>query len=140
QPHITVLPPRKSSIAEAQVLSMVRSRCTEPRFSTEATEVRSFQPVTPTVYLSLSPDGPVVTLNRRLATLSLGTTEYWAFVPHLTLARLTGPAQIPEVMDAARAVWAGYSGPRKIHIGALTLVVEDQPNHWVDVSSWNLPA
>ena len=139
QPHITILPPRRSSVAETKIISMVRSRCTVPRFAVEAVEVTSFQPVTPTIYLSLSPAEPIQSLNHRLASLPLGTSEEWAFIPHLTLARLADPAHAASAIERAQAAWSAYRGPRRINVGALTLVAESTPNHWADVISWNLP-
>jgi 2'-5' RNA ligase len=134
--HLTLLPPRTLQISESSALHDLERVCgSEEPFEVVLGPVETFLPVTPTIYIRI--DGAssrMCELHRRLNAGSLAFEEEWAYIPHLTIAKMSGEQPARSAFQIARQRWAEYSGSRRILLEKLTFVREDSQNCWVDLA------
>jgi 2'-5' RNA ligase len=134
--HLTILPPRPLLGTEGAALQVLEQICGhEEPFSVTLGEVESFVPVTPTVFIRIDGDAPrMCQLHRKLNTRELQFQEEWPYIPHLTIAKMTGEQAARNAYEIARDRWAAYSGSRRILLEKLTFVREDRQNCWIDLA------
>jgi 2'-5' RNA ligase len=134
--HLTILPPRPLQGTETAALQLLERVCgeTEP-FEVNLGGVETFIPVTPTVYIRV--DGAasrMCELHGQLNTDALEFSEEWTYIPHLTIAKMSGEQMALDALKIAREGWQQYSGSRRILLENLTFVREDGQNCWVDLA------
>jgi 2'-5' RNA ligase len=134
--HLTLLPPRPLRGAENAAVQTVAEICgrTEP-FEVTLGGIDSFAPTTPTVYIRVAYGAMRMwELHEQLNTQALEHVEEWAYIPHLTIAKLPSEPAAIEALRIAGLRWEEYSGSRRILVDRLTFVREDSPNCWVDLA------
>jgi 2'-5' RNA ligase len=138
--HLTILPPRPLNGTEAAALQVLERICgNEEPFSVTLGEVQSFVPVTPTVFIRIDADASrMCELHRKLNTEELRFQEEWPYIPHLTIAKMSGEQAAQHAFQIARERWSAYSGSRRILLERLTFVREDGQNCWVDLAPVHL--
>ena len=134
--HLTILPPRPLQGSEGSALQALERICgDEEPFEVTLGDVQTFAPVTPTVYIRV--DGAashMCQLHSKLNTDALSFKEEWAYIPHLTIAKMTSENLAQSAFQVARTRWSEYSGSRRILLERLTFVREDAQNCWVDLA------
>jgi 2'-5' RNA ligase len=134
--HLTLLPPRPLRGTENAAVQTVAEICgrTEP-FEVTLGGIDSFAPTTPTVYIRVAYGAMRMwELHEQLNTQALEYVEEWAYIPHLTIAKLPSEPAAIEAMRIAGNRWEEYTGSRRILVDRLTFVREDSPNCWVDLA------
>ncbi len=134
--HLTLLPPRPLRGAENAAVQTVAEICgrTEP-FEVTLGGIDSFAPTTPTVYIRVAYGAMRMwELHEQLNTQALEHIEEWAYIPHLTIAKLHSEAAAIEALRISGLRWEEYTGSRRILVDRLTFVREDSPNCWVDLA------
>src|SRR5579859_1669091 len=113
--HLTILPPRLLQGSESAALEVVERICgqTEP-FEVNLGQVRTFAPITPTVYIGVDVTSCMCDLHGILNTEVLSFQEEWPYIPHMTIAKLAGEEAAHEAFRVASERWAGYQGSRRI--------------------------
>ncbi len=135
--HVTVLPPRALQGSEAQAVAALQEACrTIEPFEIGLGDVRSFAPVTPTVFLQVEHGAyRVRELHDALNTQVFHCHEQWPFMPHLTIVKVDSLDRAQEVLAIAHQRWADYKGTRRVLIESLTFVREGaEQEHWVDLA------
>jgi 2'-5' RNA ligase len=95
----------------------------------------SFAPTTPTVYIRVSYGAMrMCELHEQLNTLALANVEEWAYIPHLTIAKMPSETAAIEALRTAGERWEEYAGSRLVLLDRLTFVREDSPNCWIDLA------
>lgn len=133
--HLTILPPRPLEGSESSALQTLERICgSEEPFEVTLGEVRTFCPLTPTVYIRVD-TSRICELHRKLNTEALQFQEEWPYIPHLTIVKMSAEPQAQSAYAMARERWEGYSGPRRILVEKLTFVREDVANCWQDLAA-----
>jgi 2'-5' RNA ligase len=134
--HLTILPPRSLHGSESQALQMLDRICAQEQpFEVHLGEVETFIPVTPTVYIRVDGEARRMhELHGRLNTEVLASREEWPYIPHLTIAKMSGEQPARSASQVARERWAHYQGSRRILLEKLTFVREDEENCWIDLA------
>jgi 2'-5' RNA ligase len=135
--HVTVLPPRTLPESEAAAQTMLQEVCSgvEP-FQITLGDVETFVPATPTVFVRVARGAyKLRELHDKLNVGPLAYKEEFLYMPHLTIVKMTDPAQAEQAHVVARGLWQQFDGPRKISISELTFVREQHQNRWIDLSS-----
>jgi 2'-5' RNA ligase len=140
RPHVTILPPLLFDAAKEEIEAQTAGglKDIEP-FALEFGVLRSFAPVTHTLYLELA-SGTRAVLEAHNALLRIGMhgIPAYPFVPHLTLAKHADPESESASRAVLEAAWRDYSGSRDALVTACALVVESSPNHWNDLAVFPL--
>jgi 2'-5' RNA ligase len=135
--HLTILPPRPLRGSESAALHVLEQICgKEQPFEVNLGEVQTFCPATPTVYIRV--DGQAARmceLHGRLNHDVLAFEEEWAYIPHLTIVKMSSQEAAQDAVRIARQRWAEYRGSRSILLEQLTFVREDAQNCWVDLAT-----
>jgi 2'-5' RNA ligase len=79
-------------------------------------------------------------LHQKLNQYGFRAEDPWAYVPHITLAKLAEEAAAKQALDDARKQWSGYSGTRKFLVKDLMLVREMGHEQWNDLARVTLPS
>jgi 2'-5' RNA ligase len=138
--HVTVLPPRTLPENEGAAHSLLEQVCSkvEP-FQITLGDVETFVPATPTVFVRVARGAyKLRELHDKLNMGPLAFKEEFLYMPHLTIVKMTDPAQAEKSYLVARRLWEQFDGPRKINISELTFVREQRENSWVDLGSFLL--
>jgi 2'-5' RNA ligase len=137
--HLTILPPRHLHGSENAALEVVERICgqTEP-FAVDLGGVRTFAPVTPTVYIGVDVVSCMCDLHGILNTEALAFQEEWPYIPHMTIAKLAGEEEAQRAFRLASERWAGYQGSRRILLERLSFVREESLNCWADLAQVRL--
>ena len=138
--HITLLPPRPVQGTEGEALQMLARICgqAEP-FEVILDDMQTLIPTTPTVYIRVAYGASrLQELHDSLNQQTLAFAEEWAYIPHLTIAKMATEEAAEQAVGIARARWREYSGSRRILLDRLTFVREDAPNCWVDLAPVSL--
>jgi 2'-5' RNA ligase len=136
--HVTVLPPRALHVREEDAVAALQEACrnVEP-FEIGLGDVRSFAPVTPTVFLQVEHGAyRVRELHDALNTQVFHCDEQWPFMPHLTIVKVDSLERAQDVLAISQQRWAEYKGSRRVLFESLTFVRESaQEEHWIDLAS-----
>lgn len=136
--HITLLPPRPllGSVEDARRTLEKLSRQLKP-IEVSFGEVRSFEPISPTIYLSIAKGADrVAAMHDALNTAEFVCYEALPYIPHLTIAAHANDEQVERAAQIARARWAAYPGPRSAVLRELIFAVDpEMGNHWDDLVS-----
>lgn len=134
--HLTILPPRPLRGTESSALQILERICgNEEPFEVALGDVETFAPVTPTIYIRvLDAAAHMIELHSRLNTEALAFQEEWPYIPHLTIAKMSGQQLADAAFKIARERWTAYTGPRRILLEGLTFVREAEENCWVDLA------
>ncbi|HZR27577.1 MAG TPA: 2'-5' RNA ligase family protein [Terriglobales bacterium] len=142
RPHLTLLAPRVLETPRDKLLAALKRICykAEPvRISLG--RVEAFVPSTSTVYLQVQQGASQISsLHQRLNQYGFRAEEPWAYVPHITLAKLADNAAALKAVEEAQEQWAHYSGARDFLVKELTLVREFAPDKWDDLARVPLAA
>jgi len=134
--HLTLLPPRPLQGTESDALHLLERVCGEAEpFEVSLGSVETFIPATPTVYIRV--DGAasrMCELHGWLNAEALAFNEEWPYIPHLTIAKMSGEQMARDAFQIATERWEEYSGSRRILLENLTFVREDGQNCWVDLA------
>jgi 2'-5' RNA ligase len=138
--HVTVLPPRTLRGTEQEAIEWLGDLCSrESAFEATLGDPESFVPTTPTVFLRVEQAAyRIRELHDRCNSGPLQSVEQFAFMPHLTIVKMTTEADAIRALGIARERWAHYKGGRQVHIEQLCFVREDSPNHWIDLAPMTL--
>ncbi len=134
--HLTLLPPRPLRGAEDEALRVLAAICgrTEP-FEVTLGGMDSFAPTTPTVYIRVAYGAmQMCELHEQLNTQALEFIEEWAYIPHLTIAKMPSEAAAEQALRIAGERWEEYTGSRRVLLERLTFVREESPNCWIDLA------
>jgi 2'-5' RNA ligase len=134
--HLTLLPPRPLQGTEGAALQVLAGICgrTEP-FEVTLGGMDSFAPTTPTVYIRVSYGAMrMCELHEQLNTQALEFVEEWAYIPHLTIAKMPSESAAEQALRIAGQRWEEYTGSRRVLVDRLTFVREDSPNCWIDLA------
>ncbi|MGA9511923.1 MAG: 2'-5' RNA ligase family protein [Candidatus Sulfotelmatobacter sp.] len=134
--HLTLLPPRPLRGTESEALHVLAAICgrTEP-FEVTLGGIDGFAPTTPTVYIRVAYGAmQMCELHEQLNTQALEFVEEWAYIPHLTIAKMPGEAAAAEALQLAGERWEEYGGSRRVLLERLTFVREESPNCWIDLA------
>lgn len=134
--HLTLLPPRPLQGTEGAALQVLAGICgrTEP-FEVTLGGMDSFAPTTPTVYIRVSYGAMrMCELHEQLNTQALEFVEEWAYIPHLTIAKMPSESAAEQALRIAGQRWEEYAGSRRVLVDRLTFVREDSPNCWIDLA------
>jgi 2'-5' RNA ligase len=134
--HLTLLPPRPLRGTESAALQVLEAICgsTEP-FEVTLGGMDSFAPTTPTVYIRVAYGAMrMCELHEQLNTQALEFVEEWAYIPHLTIAKMPSEAAAVKALQTAGQRWEEYVGSRRVLLDRLTFVREDALNCWVDLA------
>jgi 2'-5' RNA ligase len=134
--HLTLLPPRPLRGSENEALQVLARICgrAEP-FEVTLGGMDSFAPTTPTVYIRVAYGAMrMCELHEQLNTGALANVEEWAYIPHLTIAKMPSEAAAVEALRIAGERWEEYTGSRLVLLDRLTFVREDSPNCWIDLA------
>jgi 2'-5' RNA ligase len=134
--HLTLLPPRLLQATENEALQVLAGICgrTEP-FEVTLGGMDSFAPTTPTVYIRVSYGAMrMCELHEQLNTQALKFAEEWAYIPHLTIAKMPSEAAAIGALQIAGERWEEYVGSRRVLVDRLTFVREERLNCWVDLA------
>ncbi len=140
--HVTLLPPRLLSGSEGSALQTLEQICgqAEP-FEVDLGDVETFVPTTPTVYIRLTTGAARMRqLHEQLNTQALAFREEWAYIPHMTIAKMAAEPAAQQAWRVASEQWSHYGGPRRIRLERLTFVREEEANCWVDLAPVTLGA
>src|SRR5215471_20273013 len=110
--HLTLLSPRVLEAPSEKLLSALKRICYEAQpLQISLGEVKSFVPTTSTVYLGLN-DGArqVCDLHQQLNQYGFRAEDPWAYVPHITLAKLAEDKAAKAAFEEARKQWSSYDG------------------------------
>ena len=134
--HLTILPPRPLQGSESSALQLLERLCGgEEPFEVTLGSVETFVPITPTIFIGVEAAvSCMCELHRKLNTEVLQFSEEWPYIPHLTIAKMSGEAAAQEAYEIARQRWETYTGSRRILLERLTFVREESPNCWVDLA------
>ncbi len=134
--HLTILPPRRLRGTENSALQLLAQVCgSEDPFEVTVGDVETFLPVTPTIYIRVQNGGErMIELHSKLNTEALAFEEEWPYIPHLTIAKMSGEEPARLAFQIARERWSDYSGSRRILLERLTFVREEVENRWVDLA------
>jgi 2'-5' RNA ligase len=133
--HLTILPPRPLQGTESNALQVLERICgEEDPFEVKLGGVEAFVPITPTVYIRVDGSTRLCQLHSRLNTEALAFPEEWPYIPHLTIAKMSGVDAAENAFRVARERWDQYSGSRRILLERLTFVREDAQNCWIDLA------
>jgi hypothetical protein len=143
--HLSILPPRLLQGSESSALQVMERICgREEPFEVTLGDVRTFIPVTPTVYIRVDAAAERMSeLHRKLNIEALAFQEEWPYTPHLTIVKMGTEPAAQSAFQTARTRWSEYSGSRRILLEKLTFVREDVPQStpqsasscWVDLAS-----
>jgi len=138
--HLTILPPRPLSGSEEAALETLERLCGEHEpFQIALGSVETFLPVTATVFIRVEAGAEIMTeLHGKLSTGTLQFDEELPYIPHLTIAKMSGEQLAHRALETARQRWAGYTANRQILLDGLTFVREDEQNCWTDLASIRL--
>ena len=134
--HLTLLPPRPLRGTENEALQVLAGICgrTEP-FEVTLGGIDSFAPTTPTVYIRVAYGAVrMCELHEQLNTKALEFVEEWAYIPHLTIAKMPSEEAAMQALRIAGQRWEEYKGTRRVLLDRLTFVREESPNCWVDLA------
>ncbi len=133
--HLTLLPPRCLNGSEETALEALAQICAvvEP-FQVSMSEVESFVPVTPTVFIRVEETARMRDLHDRLNTGVFLCEEQWQYRPHLTIVKLASDLQAQAALELSRQRWQRYRGPRQVTVDELTFVREGPQNRWIDLA------
>ncbi|HEX4785263.1 MAG TPA: 2'-5' RNA ligase family protein [Candidatus Sulfotelmatobacter sp.] len=134
--HLTILPPRPLHGSESSALQILQRICgNEEPFEVTLGDVETFSPVTPTIYIHvMDAAAHMIELHSKLNTETLAFAEEWPYIPHLTIAKMSGQKPAEAAFQVARERWAAYAGTRRILLERLTFVREAEENCWVDLA------
>ena len=134
--HLTILPPRPLLSSESDALQLLERICGgEEPFEVTLGSVETFVPVTPTIFIRVEGGASsMCELHRKLDTEVLQFSEEWPYIPHLTIAKMSGEQAAQDAYEVARQLWESYAGSRRILLERLTFVREESPNCWVDLA------
>jgi 2'-5' RNA ligase len=137
--HISILPPRPLMGTEQQALECLRALCSQVvPFEVEISDVETFVPTTPTVFLRIAHRGyRLRELHDMLNCNQLAYNEPLLYMPHVTIAKLDEMDRAREVFDISTARWAAYAGARKAGIEELTFV-RGRDHTWTDLDTVRL--
>jgi len=140
--HLTLLSPRVLESPPEKLLSALKRICykAEP-VSVSLGQAETFLPATSTVYLGLHQGARQVReLHRRLNQYGFRAEDPWAYVPHVTLAKLAESAAAEKALEEARKQWSSYTGEREFLVQEITLVREAELERWNDLAKVTLPS
>ena len=132
QPHVTLLPPRPLRIpAEAACRTAQNILQSYRSFEVELSRIRPFVN-TNTLYLDIADGAPQLhALHDSLNSGDLFHPEEFAFRPHLTVAGLVDPRQLPALLQQAEASWrAHFCSPRFMLSEIVCLLQETDTDNW----------
>lgn len=134
--HLTILPPRPLHGTESSALEILERICgNEEPFEITLGNVETFVPVTPTIYIRVvDAAAHMIRLHSKLNTESLAFQEEWPYIPHLTIAKMSGQQHAEAAFKIARERWDAFTETRRILLERLTFVREAQENCWVDLA------
>lgn len=134
--HLTLLPPRPLRGSENEALQILAGVCVRAQpFEVTLGGIDSFAPTTPTVYIRVAYGAMrMCELHEQLNTQALEYVEEWAYIPHLTIAKMPSEAAAVEALRIAGERWEEYTGSRLVLLDRLTFVREDSPSCWVDLA------
>ncbi len=134
--HLTVLPPRPLQGSESQALQLLERICGgEEPFEVTLGSVETFVPITPTIFIRVETAATCMCqLHGKLNTEVLQFKEEWPYIPHLTIAKMSGEQAAQQAYEIARQRWERYTGSRRILLERLTFVREESANCWVDLA------
>ena len=138
--HLSILPPRPLQGSESSALQVLDRICGgEEPFEVTLGDVRSFIPVTPTVYIRVDAAAARMSaLHSKLNTEALAFQEEWPYTPHLTIVKMSAEPLAQTAFHLAKERWCHFAGSRRILLEKLTFVREevrqDAPNCWVDLA------
>lgn len=138
--HLTILPPRCLNGSESSALQVLERLCGEEEpFEVTLGDVKTFIPVTPTVYIRVDAAATrMCELHSKLNTEALAFKEEWPYIPHLTIVKMSSETPAQQAFEMARERWGDYVGSRRILLEKLTFVREelrgDSPSCWVDLA------
>jgi 2'-5' RNA ligase len=133
--HLTILPPRPLQGSENAALQVLGRICGEAQaFEVHLGEVKTFIPITPTVYIRVDQASLMCELHSRLNVDGLGFKEEWPYIPHLTIVKMSSEQAAQNALRIAHERWANYGGSRCVLLDNLTFVREEDHNHWVDLA------
>ena len=137
--HLTILPPRELQGSEGRALEFLEEQCGRViPFDVELGDVETFLPTTPTVFIQVARFAyRMRELHDQLSLQDLRCIENWPYIPHLTIVKTERDEQAREASVVARERWAGFQGPRRVHVGELMFVREDG-DCWRDVGPVHL--
>ena len=136
--HLSILPPRLLQGSENSALQVLERICSkEEPFEVTLGDVETFIPVTQTVYIRVQGAAArgASDLHSKLNTEALAFEEQWPYIPHLTIAKMSGEQPAHRAFEMARERWNRYSGSRRILLEKLTFVREDEENCWIDLAA-----
>ena len=110
--HLTLLPPRPLQGTENAALQVLAAICgrTEP-FEVTLGGMDSFAPTTPTVYIRVAYGAmQMCELHEQLNTQALEFVEEWAYIPHLTIAKMPSEAAAEQALRIAGRALGGICG------------------------------
>jgi 2'-5' RNA ligase len=138
--HVTLLPPRYLQGSESAAVGTMEEVCkTVEPFEVSLGEVETFIPVTPTVFIRVAHAAyRMRELHDQLNVPSLASREEWPDMPHLTIVKMSAEDQAQYAYRVARTRWAEFDESRCIEVRDLTFVLEESPNHWVDLAEIHL--
>lgn len=138
--HISILPPRILCGPENEALALAGSIIGETEaFDVRLGSVETFYPTTPTVFVRVEQSGHRVRdLHDRLNVPPLSCQENWPFMPHLTIVKMPELEQTKAALEASRARWNAFSGPRTTRIHDVTFVREGKNGTWQDLVTFTL--
>jgi 2'-5' RNA ligase len=134
--HLTLLPPRPLRGTENEALQVLARICGRAQpFEVTLGGMDSFAPTTPTVYIRVAYGAMrMCELHEQLNTQALEYVEEWAYIPHLTIAKMPSEAAAVEALRTAGERWEEYKGSRLVLLDRLTFVREDSPSCWIDLA------
>lgn len=138
--HISILPPRLLCGPEKEALALAASIIEDTEsFDVRLGEVETFYPTTPTVFVRVEHSGHRIRdLHERLNVPPLSCDESWPFMPHLTIVKMPLLSQTQGALEASRARWKQFTGPRTTRIHDVTFVRERTAGHWDDLVTFTL--
>jgi 2'-5' RNA ligase len=139
--HITLLPPRPL-LGPVEGASLTLDNLCRQLKPIEIIfgEVRSFEPISPTLYLGIAVGAErVAAMHDALNMAEFLGYEALPYIPHLTIAAFASDTGMERAARIARARWAAYTGPRSAVIRDLTFAVDpEMDNDWDDLATFPL--
>jgi len=134
--HLTILPPRPLSGAEAQAMELIESVCSGVQpFDVTMGDVEHFMPSTATVFIRVAHAAyRMRELHDRLNTGPLKYDEPWPYMPHLTIFRMYEMMRAQAAFMVARERWDSYRCARSIRVEELTFVRQATDDRWIDLA------
>jgi 2'-5' RNA ligase len=138
--HVTLLPPRCLASTEAEAIAMLEEVCSrEEPFQITLGEIETFVPATPTVFVRVARGAyKLRELHDKLNTGPLAFKEEFPYMPHLTIVKMKESTQAEQTYLAARERWEKFQGSRRVEVGRLTFVREQDQSHWIDLAEISL--